>query len=154
MVKPLHFKGDKKVKKRKRVADPSDAEAPDSKALATTTTAAAADPDDDSWVTAEAPSEISGPIIIVLPTDELSCLACDAIGKVFTSVLENVVEGEPTTAEPHDVRQVWVATRVAGTDALSLKSHHGKYTMLISLPMRNVHIDEFSGTSPATSTAS
>lgn len=149
MVKPLHFKGDKKAKKRKRVADPSDADAPDSKALATTS---AAEQDDDSWVTAEAPSDISGPIVIVLPTDDVSCLACDANGKVFTSVLENVIEGEPTTAEPHDVRQVWVATRVAGTDALSLKGHHGKYAELAPLSIRYMHADLFTGTSPATNT--
>jgi protein FRG1 len=123
MVKPLHFKGDKKVKKRKRVADASDADAPDSKALTTTSSAVE---DDDSWVNAELASDISGPIVVVLPTDEIACLACDAIGKVFTSALENVVEGEPATAEPHDVRQVWVANRVAGTEALSLKGHHGR----------------------------
>ncbi|KAF2680953.1 actin-crosslinking protein [Lentithecium fluviatile CBS 122367] len=124
MVKPLHFKGDKKVKKRKRVADPSDADAPNTKALTTTSSTVE---DDDSWVNAELPSDIAGPIVIVLPTDEVTCLACDAIGKVFTSTLENIVDGEPTTAEPHDVRQVWVANRVAGTEALSLKGHHGKY---------------------------
>jgi protein FRG1 len=124
MVKPLHFKGDKKVKKRKRAPDASDADAPNSKALTSTTTSTVEE--DDSWVNAEAASDVSGPIVIVLPTDEVSCLACDAIGKVFTSALENVVEGEPATAEPHDVRQVWVANRVAGTEALSLKGHHGR----------------------------
>ncbi|PVH94739.1 hypothetical protein DM02DRAFT_618399 [Periconia macrospinosa] len=131
MVKPLHFKGDKKVKKRKRVADPSDdADTPASKALTTTNAAendAAAAEEDDSWVNADAPSDISGPIVVVLPTKPITFLACDAIGKVFCSEVENCVDGKAETAEPHDVRQVWVASRVAGTENLSLKGHHGRY---------------------------
>ncbi|KAF1944636.1 actin-crosslinking protein [Clathrospora elynae] len=125
MPKALHFKGDKKVKKRKKAADPYDADDAPSKQL--TTSAPAETQDDDSWVSADAPSDISGPIVIVLPTDAPSCIACDANGKVFASSLENVVEGDVTTAEPHDVRQVWVANRVAGTEQLSLKGHHGRY---------------------------
>lgn len=128
MVKALHFKGDKKVKKRKRVAEPDDAEGPASKALTTTASAAEAE-HDDSWVNADAPSDVAGPIVIVLPTDNPTCLACDANGKVFASVLESVAEGEAVTAataEPHDVRQVFVANRVAGTESISLKGHHGK----------------------------
>ena len=82
MVKPLSFKGDKKPKKRKRVAaDAGDDDAPSSKAL--TTERAEAATDDDSWVTADAPTDIAGPIIVVLPTEPATCLACDANGKVF-----------------------------------------------------------------------
>lgn len=125
MVKPLSFKGDKKIKKRKRVADLDDAEQPTSKAL--TTSAAADEESDDSWVSADAPSDITGPIVIVLPTEKATCLACDAVGKVFASELENIVDGDATTAEPHDVRQVFVANRVAGTEDFNLKGHHGRY---------------------------
>lgn len=125
MVKPLHFKGDKKPKKRKRVAEPDDTDAPNSKALVTTGTSAALE-DDDSWVNVDAPSDISGPTIIVLPTESATCLACDANGKVFCSEIENFVDENPATAEPHDVRQVWVANRVAGTEGFSLKGHHGR----------------------------
>ena len=127
MVKPLAFKGDKKVKKRKRAADPGpdgDDAAPSSKALST---AAPAEPEsDDSWVSADAPSDITGPVVIVLPTDKATSLACDAVGKVFASELDNIVDGDATTAEPHDVRQVFVANRVAGTDDFNLKGHHGR----------------------------
>ncbi|KAF2128170.1 actin-crosslinking protein [Dothidotthia symphoricarpi CBS 119687] len=129
MVKALHFKGDKKAKKRKRVADPDDAEGSASKAVTTAAPVAKAE-HDDSWVNADAPSDVSGPIVIVLPTDNPTCLACDANGKVFASGLESVVEGEAVTAataEPHDVRQVFVANRVAGTESVSLKGHHGRY---------------------------
>lgn len=130
MPTPLTFKGDKKVKKRKRVVDDADPDAPSTKSsskaltIANSTEDAAAD--DDSWVSADAPTDVSGPIIIVLPTEPITCLACDANGKVFCSEIENCVEGDPTTSEPHDVRQVWVATRVAGTESFSLKGHHGK----------------------------
>jgi protein FRG1 len=134
MVKPLSFKGDKKAnKKRKRApADdgPTDTN-PDSTALTTTSTAvgasAATAPDDDSWVSAEAITDIAGPILIVLPTDIPSALACDVNGKVFTIPIENMIESDAATAEPHDVRQVWVANRAAGSEKLSFKGHHGKY---------------------------
>jgi protein FRG1 len=137
MPTPLHFKGDKARKKRKRdpVIDDANIEAKysksDAKALSTTTSTSDKPPegteDDDSWVTADTPTDISGPILIVLPTEPATCLACDAIGKVFTSEIENFVDGDPATAEPHDVRQVWVANRVAGTEGVSLKGHHGRY---------------------------
>ncbi|PSN67190.1 actin-crosslinking protein [Corynespora cassiicola Philippines] len=130
MPTPLHFKGDKKPKKRKRVAaETDDADVPAPKTAITTTTAAAPAPveDDDSWVTADAPTDVSGPVVVVLPTEVPSSLACDANGKVFASAIENLVDGDPSTAEPHDVRQVWVATRVAGTENFSLKGHHQRY---------------------------
>lgn len=128
MVKPLSFKGDKKPKKRKRVAEAQDDDAPNAKALTTTgASSAAADEDDDSWVNADAPTDVSGPIVVVLPTEPATCLACDANGKVFCSAIENFVDDNPATAEPHDVRQVWVANRVAGTESFSLKGHHGRY---------------------------
>lgn len=124
MPKALHFKGDKKVKKRRKAADPYDAD--DAHAKHPAPSAPAEAENDDSWVSADAPSDISGPIVIVLPTDKPACLACDANGKVFASELENIIESDVATAEPHDVRQVFVANRVAGTEQLSLKGHHGR----------------------------
>lgn len=80
-----------------------------------------------SWVTAEATTDVVGPIVIVLPSEPPTCIACDAGGKIFASALENIIDDNPATAEPHDVRQVWVANRVAGTETFSFKGHHGKY---------------------------
>lgn len=120
MVKPLVFKGDKKPKKRKRTDD-APRPAPET---------AAADDDaenDDSWVSADAPSDVSGPVMVVLPTSPPSALACDANGKVFTVEIENIVDGNATSAEPHDVRQVWVANKIAGTEHFRFKGHHGRY---------------------------
>lgn len=127
MVKALTFKGDKKVKKRKRV----DVEDKFGDASGSTSKEAdeqpEADVSDDSWVTAEATGDLIGPIVFVLPSDPPTCIACDTTGKVFSSALENLVDGNPATAEPHDVRQVFVANRVAGTETFSFKGHHGKY---------------------------
>lgn len=132
MVKPLSFKGDKKVKKRKRDPDTDgDPSAPSSKALTTSTATLNqedADSEDLTWVSAELPTDASGPVLLVLPTTPPSALATDANGKIFASLLENIdPSGNPASAEPHDVRQVWIANRLAGTTHCSFKGHHGKY---------------------------
>ncbi|KAL4763388.1 uncharacterized protein BDW70DRAFT_131624 [Aspergillus foveolatus] len=143
MVKPLTFKGDKpKSKKRKNPpsTSTSDFSAP---AKLPKHSQSSSDPrqdqtpysneesentaEDQSWVSADTTSDISGPILIVLPSDPLTCIASDMNGKVFASELENLIDGDARTAEPHDVRQVWVATRVAGTEGFSLKGAHGRY---------------------------
>jgi len=131
MVKPLSFKGDKKSKKRKRPVDTAekfgDSENPaGDEVVISKQEGDPPAPDDDSWVTAEAAGDIMGPIVFVLPSEPVTCIACDANGKVFASPLENTIDGDPSTAEPHDVRQVWVANRVAGTDSFSFKGHAAK----------------------------
>ena len=132
MVKALTFKGDKKTKKRKRVdvADKFGEDGPSSlkgkEGVKADDGTQAGPVDDDSWVTAEAAGDVVGPIILVIPSDTPSCIACDTTGKVFASPLENVVDGDPSTAEPHDVRQVWVANRVVGTENFTFKAHHGR----------------------------
>lgn len=134
MVKPLTFKGDKKPKKRKRDKQPGAAGGggdDDDGARARQLQKLGGDDDDaanqdDSWVSAEAVAEVVGPVVIVLPTDVPSALACDAAGAVFAMPLENIVDGNPASAEPHDVRQVWVANRVSGTESFRFKGHHGR----------------------------
>ena len=128
MVKPLAFKGNKKSKKRKNPHPDSSLtlEDGDTEALTVQSTTAKAE-EDDSWVTAEVATDITGPIIFALPSAKPTCIACDANGKIFTSELENIIEGDLATAEPHDVRQVWIANRVAGTEEISFKGHHGRY---------------------------
>ncbi|KAJ9207530.1 hypothetical protein DTO271D3_6924 [Paecilomyces variotii] len=137
MVKPLTFKGDKPKKRKHRTDDTDPTQRriksdPSSSSALTTTTGSAGPAEDEnaedtSWVSADVPTDISGPVIIVLPSSKPSCVACDANGKVFVSELENLIEGDPATAEPHDVRQVWVATKVAGSEGVSFKGHHGRY---------------------------
>ncbi len=135
MVKPLTFKGDSKPRKRKRkeaIDDGDDGrpDGPTKEQKASTGPAEEEGGDDDSWVTAEVAADVAGPVIFALPSDAPTCLACDVNGKVFASPLENIVDKNLATAEPHDVRQVWVANRVAGMEGFSFKGHHGRYDHL------------------------
>jgi protein FRG1 len=133
MVKPLTFKGDKKPKKRKRtdVGEGAGAGQDDNAERQLKASkpddAAADDTEDDSWVSADAVTDISGPVMFVLPSEPPTALACDAAGKVFALPIENIVDANPSSAEPHDVRQVWVANKIVGTDHFRLRGHHGKY---------------------------
>ena len=126
MVKPLIFKGYKKKRKAFISDEHINPDDGDSKALTLQFKLEAAE-EDDSWVTAEAVTDITGPIIFALPSARPTCLTCDANGKVFLSELENILEGNLATAEPHDVRQVWIANKFAGADEISFKGHYGRY---------------------------
>lgn len=125
MVKALQFKGEKKSRKRKAL-DANEINSSDhaSKTLAAMKPAESAS-EDDSWVIAEVPADVIGPIIFALPSSKPSCIACDGNGKVFASGIENIMGADLATAEPHDVRQVWVACRIAGTENISFKGYHG-----------------------------
>ncbi|KAI1282867.1 FRG1-like family-domain-containing protein [Xylaria sp. FL0933] len=126
MVKPLTFKGDKKPKKRKRTeaeSAPGDT-GPSELAVARP---AEDEGDDDSWVSAEVVADLVGPVMLVLPTEPPTCLACDANGKVFTDPIENIIDANPASAEPHNVRQVWVANKIYGTENFRFKGRYGKY---------------------------
>ncbi|KAK1817177.1 hypothetical protein LTR12_008367 [Friedmanniomyces endolithicus] len=133
MVKALAFKGDKKpTKKRKRLPNdnPTDDDpAPASNQLTTTTPVAPTeDPDDTHWVSADSLPDITGPVLLVLSTTPPTTLSSDALGAVFAQKIENLVEGLPDSAEPHDIRQVWIATRVVGSEgSFTFKGHQGRY---------------------------
>ena len=118
-VKPLLFKGDKKPKKRKHRDRETDTVPQETTDQPTG--------EDDTWTTPDAPSDLSGPVVLVLPTVPVTCLAADAHGNVFASQIENIAEDHADTAEPHDVRQVWVANQVAGTGQMSFKASHGGF---------------------------
>jgi protein FRG1 len=137
MVKPLTFKGDKKTKKRKRIDTEEKFGADKGDSLVSSELGATKQEaevvEDDSWVVAEAVEDVVGPIILILPSDKPTCLACDTNGTVFLSLLENIIENDPATSEPHDVRQVWVASRVAGTETFNFKGHHGRYVDLATI---------------------
>jgi protein FRG1 len=126
MVKPLSFKGDKKPKKRKRTEAESSSAAGEGSSKEVVKASGEETADDDSWVSAEALGDLVGPIMFVLPTEPPTCLACDANGKVFTDPIVNIIDANPTTSEPHDVRQVWVANKIAGTENFRFKGRYGK----------------------------
>jgi protein FRG1 len=133
MVKPLSFKGEKRPKKRKRTVDAAEKSCESDITEHDPCLSKNGDPateGDDSWVMAEIAGDVIGPIVVVLPSEPPTCIACDANGKVFASALENIIDGDPSTAEPHDVRQVWIANRLTGTDNFSFKSCHSKYVVI------------------------
>ena len=100
---------------------------PREKRLAAATAAEEEDPEnDDTWVSADGIGDVVGPVMFVLPTEPPTCLACDMNGKVFTDNVVNIVDGNPASAEPHDVRQVWVANKIAGTEKFRFKGRYGK----------------------------
>src|SRR4051794_17563768 len=103
-IKPLSFKGDKKThKKRKRDSEglPTNSEttslAVTATSLSTTAQDGEAAAEDDSWVSCDLPSDLTGPTLLVLPTTPPTALASDPHGNIFASLLENVVEGDPAT---------------------------------------------------------
>lgn len=122
MVKPLLFKGEKRPKKRKHHEVSQD------KSTDVDASNNGAD-ENDSWTMPADASELTGPTVLVLPTVPLTCLASDLNGNIFASQLENLVEGNPKTAEPHSVQQVWVASRIVGMaeNEVNLKGSHGAY---------------------------
>lgn len=126
-VKPLSFKGDKKLRKRKR-NDPTD----EPTAQPTDNTQSQSDPnsqDDTTWIIPDNASSLLGPTIIILPTNPPTCLASDPDGTVFASPLENIIDNDPRTAEPHSTQQVWVTTRVVGMkdSQVTFKASHGGF---------------------------
>ncbi|KAI0531770.1 FRG1-like family-domain-containing protein [Xylaria digitata] len=127
MVKPLTFKGDKKPKKRKRTDAESAPEGVGPSELAVAAPPPEDEGDDDSWVSAEALGDVVGPVMLVLPTEPPTCLVCDANGKVFTDPIENIIDANPASAEPHNVRQVWVANKIYGTENFRFRGRYGKY---------------------------
>lgn len=143
MPTKLKFKGDKGKKKRRHEDD--DGTAVKRKRHD------AEDEDDSAWVRPEKVEEIRGPVFILHPSDPTPlCVAFDATrGKVTLSSLDKTSKPEPEAGEedggedeprdqtqtqtapvsvsvmdrtPTDVSQVWVSTRVAGSDTLSLRS--------------------------------
>ncbi|KAK4544004.1 hypothetical protein LTR36_004778 [Oleoguttula mirabilis] len=126
MVKALTFKGEKPKKRKRAHKEDTEDGLPTSKQLVP---AADAPPEDDeNWVSADALTDIAGPVMLVFPTSPATCLSVDQLGAVFAQKVENMVEGSPESAEPHDVRQVWIATRVVGSEGdFTFKGHHGRY---------------------------
>ena len=114
MVTKLKFKGEKQ-KKRKRTHDDT------KRQLNSEDTA------QDGWVAAESLEDIStGPLFITFASSPPVALASDPLGKIYASHITLNANGEIANAEPDDVRQVWIATRVVGSKKISLKTATGK----------------------------
>lgn len=137
MPSKLQFKGDKTKKKRKH-ADGEGGEGPSSRRRRRDDDG---NNDDETWVRPDNVLEIRGPVFIVHPSDPAPvCLAFDATrGRAVVSALDKdkgVKDEDDDTKDgvkeqeelgilsrtPTDVSQVWVATRVAGAESLTLRT--------------------------------
>lgn len=137
MPTKLRFKGEKPRKKRKHAEhDDDDGEAgPSSHRRKRRQEGDDGDEDGKTWVMPDRVEEIRGPVFIIHPSDPApACVAFDATrGRaVFHSLDKDKEKGEDDDDEsggggvlsktPTDVSQVWVATRVAGSDSLTLRT--------------------------------
>jgi protein FRG1 len=114
MVTKLKFKGEKQKKRKRTQADSE-------------TQLNGEDTAQDGWVAAESLDDIStGPLFITFASSPPIALASDPLGKIYASHLTLDEHDETANAGPDDVRQVWIATRVVGSDKISLKTATGK----------------------------
>ena len=69
----------------------------------------------------------SGPLFITFASDPPIALASDPLGKIYASPLKVEEGSNSTDLEPNDVKQVWIATRLAESSKISLKTALGKF---------------------------
>lgn len=119
MVTKLKFKGEKS-KKRKRNVDDPESGGPSAKEDIN---------EDEGWIDAESLDDINtGPLFIVFMSSPAVAAASDPLGKIYAATLKPSDEhGSIGNIEPDDVRQVWIATRLAGGSKISLKTPTGKF---------------------------
>lgn len=115
-IKKLSFKGDS-VKKRKRTV---------TKSSTTSTTAEQSGTvdDEEGWLDADCLEDITGPTIVLFNYETPVSLCADSRGSVFTLPLDPV-PSSLSDAEPHDVRQVFIASSLAGRPAGSISLKNG-----------------------------
>ncbi|CAE7221708.1 unnamed protein product [Rhizoctonia solani] len=117
--KRLTFKGEKKSKKRKaREADEEQG---------------GEDIDPGTWVQPETPEQILGPTFIVHDSGTPTCVGFDStrnrinIQTLSSASSSSGETSKPLSIVPTEVHQVWVATRVAGSLTINLRTPEGKF---------------------------
>jgi protein FRG1 len=114
MVTKLKFKGEKH-KKRKRNEDNAEQDG---------TSSQSRENEEEGWVNAESLEDIStGPLFITFASSPPIAVASDPLGKAYASALKS----DDENVEPDDVRQVWIATRLAESSKVSLKTPTGRF---------------------------
>lgn len=111
----LVFKGDK-VKKKKR-KHREEAASKDDEGI-----------DPQSWVQPENPIQVYGPTFIIHPSSPPVCITYDATrSRIMLHALHLEPEKPLLSAEPTEIPQVWVVTRVAGATTINLRTPEGKF---------------------------
>lgn len=125
-VRRLAFKGEPPRKKKKKELKPASIDS----ALNQTDAGSFREQDEaEGWTDADSLEDLQGPIMITYAFDAAVSLVADARGSVFTIPLEPD-SVKLSDAEPHDVRQVFVAASILSRAAgvVSLKNGAtGKY---------------------------
>lgn len=119
MVSKLKFKGERQKKRKRHDAD-ADAQG----------SSRDGGVGSEGWVNATSLDDIgSGPLFIVFSSSPPVALSHGGSGNVLASVIKSVRDGGALedNAEPDDVPQVWIATRLAHSDKISLKTPHNKF---------------------------
>ena len=122
----LKFKGDKTKKKRKR--DDGD------ERTGSSSKRKVDDKDPETWVLPENVNEIRGPTFIFHPSDPspISVNFNSTTNRIYLHILdkEKSEEGaesvELLDRTPMDVSQVWVTTRIAGSETINLRTGTGE----------------------------
>lgn len=122
----LKFKGDKTKKKRKR--DDGD------ERMSSTSKRKVDDKDPETWVLPENVNELRGPTFIFHPSDPspISVNFNSTTNRIYLHTLDKdkFDEGAEPTAllerTPTDVSQVWVITRIAGSETINLRTGTGE----------------------------
>ncbi|KAB5594421.1 Protein FRG1 [Ceratobasidium theobromae] len=134
-AKRLTFKGEKKAKKRKvREGDEEQREEgidPGSKVY--TSSVSVAKLILLAWVQPETPEQVLGPTFIIHDSGTPTCIAFDStrnrinIQTLSSASSSSGEESKPLSFAPTEVHQVWVATRIAGSPTINLRTPEGKF---------------------------
>lgn len=132
----LSFKGDKKTKKKRKLADYDDETSSGKKARRDRKD----DENPDAWVFPDNPEEIRGPTFFFHPSEPPVCITYDSTRRKITinplpklETLESEANADPDNARPKilsctptETSQVWVTTRVAGSETINLRTGTGE----------------------------
>jgi protein FRG1 len=134
--KRLAFKGEKKSKKRKvrEVDEEQRAEDIDPGSECEITTVRNFCPNRTlAWVQPETPEQVLGPTFIMHDSGTPTCVAFDStrnrinIQTLSSASSSSGETSKPLSIVPTEVHQVWVATRVAGSLTINLRTPEGKF---------------------------
>ena len=128
----LSFKGDSKKKKKRKHRD--DGEGDDGEKRAKREKKEDEHP--EAWVLPDNPNEIRGPTFCYHPSDPPVCITYDAHRRKIMLVPLPKLETEASASEdgappilsytPTETSQVWVTTRVAGSETINLRTGTGE----------------------------
>ncbi|KAF8602670.1 hypothetical protein BDV93DRAFT_545083 [Ceratobasidium sp. AG-I] len=116
--KKLTFKGEKKTKKRKHREGEGEQKEDDI--------------DPGTWVQPETPEQVLGPTFIMHDSATTTCVTFDSTRnriniQALSSASSSTGDSKPLSFTPTEVNQVWVATRVAGSLTINLRTPEGKF---------------------------